>query len=120
MIEVRLKKIGNVKIDREALFIAGDIIYPGDKYIVFSDSALAILEANSRIEIKGKEVKQVQNDNKDKFEGTFEEFAILHFKTVEKYLPGMDDLEFLESAQKLAKGATADRIANRLNELLNK
>lgn len=116
MVEARLKKIGNEKIDKEALFIAGDIIYPGDRYVTFPNSALKILKANPRIEIKGQEGQEV----KEVFEGTPDEFAVLHFKTIEKYLPTIEDLEFLEAALQLAKGAVADRISARIDELLNK
>jgi hypothetical protein len=118
MIEARLKKIGNEKVDREALFIAGDIIYPGDRYMTFPNHALKILQANPRVEIKGQVVVQDHKGlSKDKFEGTPDEFAALHFKTVEKYLPTIEDLEFLEAAQKLAKSAVLDRINARIEEL---
>lgn len=132
MIEVRLKKTGDKQVDQQALFVAGDLIYPGERYVAYPNDTLTILQNHPRIEIKGKNKVELENgiENQTKLEDgaegnktveppthTPEEFAVLHFKTVEKLLPEIEDLEFLESAQKLAKSAVLDRINARIEEI---
>lgn len=124
MIQARLKKTGDKQVDQQALFVAGDIIYPGERYIAYSDSVLTILQNHPRVEIKGDTENKAKIGDDAKVQKsvepptqTPEEFAMLHFKTVEKYLPVIEDLEFLETAQKLAKSAVLDRINARIKEL---